>query len=310
MVGIKLPDYKKIALEVKRNKVFVEEGEVEAELQWLQKSRAKFSQKLSPCQTGDFVEIEFSSPKIEKGRVFRDGFILGKGHFLPGFEENLEGLKPGQEKEFSFSPPPGGKLEPGKTINFRVKIISVQKVEFPEINDQFAQNLGRFKNLEDLKESIREGLNLEKEKLESQRVRAEILEKIAEKSELEVPEDLVEKEKERLFQNLKNFLTSHLKVKFEDYLKRIKKPEEELLDSLKVQAQKRVKHFLILGEIAKRENIEVSEGEVIEEINKILKHYPSIERAKREIDLEKLKSYTKEVLRNEKTLAFLEGFSH
>jgi len=307
---VKLPDYKKIASEISKNKVLIENEEVEAELLWLQKSRAKFSQKTGPAEKGDFLEIEFSSPQLEGGKVYQDGFILGKGYFVAGFEENLEKMEAGQEKEFSLVFPKDffRKELVEKKVDFKVKIKSLQKVELPELNDQFAKNLGKFEDLESLRKSIKEGLFLEKEKLENQRLRTEILEKIVAKSDFEVPEILVNREKRRLFEDLKKFVAEKFKIEWSDYLKKTKKTEKELLDSLEPRAQKSISNFLVLEGLGKRENIEVSEKEVEDEINKFLKQYSST-RAQKEIDLEKLKSYTEEVIRNQKILEKLESFS-
>lgn len=308
---IKLADYKKIASQVKKRKIVILDGEVEEALNWLQKSRAKFSLKDSPGQKGDWIEIEYWSPQIEEGLRRKDSFLLGQGQLIPGFEENLEGMRIGQEKKFQLTFPANHYRKDlvGKKVDFQVKINSVQKVEFPEINDQFAQNLGNFQNLEALKKSLKEGINLEKEGMESKRVREAILEKIGQSSEIELPEDLVEREKNQMVENLKQNISQNLQISFEDYLKKINKTEKEILDYFLAEAKKRVKNFLILKEIGKREGIEVSEEEIKEEINKILKNYPSVEKAEKGLDLEKLKMYIKDRIRNEKTLQFLEGLT-
>ena len=160
---------------------------------------------------------------------------------------------------------------------------SVQNIEFPEINDQFASNLGKFKDLTELKENIKKGLTLEKEQAESQRVRSEILEKISQQTKFEIPEVLVKNEQEQIMENLKRNVVGGLKISFEEYLNKIKKTKEELLESFLPQAQKKVKFFLILRGISEREKIEVG------------------------VDQEKLKEYTKEVIRTEKTFQLLEN---
>ena len=88
-----LPDYKKIASKIKKKEVIVEDKEIDSALKWLQKSRAKFSAKNGFAQKDNFVEIEYSSPQISP-EVQKDAFILGQGHFLPGFEEKIIGMKP------------------------------------------------------------------------------------------------------------------------------------------------------------------------------------------------------------------------
>ncbi|MBZ9571724.1 trigger factor [Patescibacteria group bacterium] len=309
MPEVKLPDYKKIAPQVKRKKISISEKEVEDAISWLQKSRAKFTFKNQPAQKGDFLEIDFQSPQIEAGARKKDGFILGQGHFVSGFEENLEGMVSGQEKEFSLEFPKNyfRKDLAGRTVDFKVKVNSVQKIELPEINDQWACNLGNFENLASLKKSIREGLNLEKEKEERLRVRQEIMAKTIKESESEIPETLIESEKNQMLEELKTRVSQILKISLKEYLDKIKKTEKELKESFFPEAQKRIKYSLVLREISKREKIEVSEEEIKTETNKVLKNYP-IEKVKK-LDLKKLKLYIEDTIRNEKTFQFLESLT-
>lgn len=307
---VRLPDYKKIALEVKRNKILVEDGEVEEALSWLQKSRARFSQKSGPCVIGDWVELRLkikgeslSEPEI------KDGFILGQGKLIPGLEEKIEGMLAGQEKRFSLSLPQNYFREDlaGEKADFEVNLQSVQKVELPEVNDNFAQGLGDFRDLAAFKKSLKDGINLEKEAAESQRVRQKILEKIAEKSEMETPAVLINNVKAQMLVNLKQDVSQKLGISFETYLQKLNKTEKDLLDSFVIEAEKRVRNSLVLGEISKKEKIEVSDGEVKEEMDKFLKNIAP-EKLK-ELDSERLRNYTEDVIKNEKTLKFLESFS-
>jgi trigger factor len=305
---VNLPDYKAIASKIQSREVLVEENEIEEAINFLQKSRAKFLSKTEGCKNGDFVEISFQSPQIERGKEKKDSFILGQGKFVSGFEENLEGMKSGTEKNFSINFPENHfqKNLAGKTIDFKVKMISVSKIELPEITDSWARSLGNFQDLESLKKSIQEGIKMEKIEEEKQRKRQEILEKIQENTFLEIPDILIDFEKERMIEELKENLQNQFQINFNDYLTKIKKTEEELKESFSLEAKKRVTSFLILREIAKREKILVSEKEIRDKINEMLKDYPSIEKAEKELDLEKLKIYYEGVIRNEKVFQFLE----
>ena len=304
---IKLPDYKKIASQAKRKKIEISDEEIKNSLKWLQQSRAKFSLRNRPAQKGDFVEIEYRSSQLG-GQEYKDAFILGQGHFLPGFEEALIGMSAGETKEEILVNPPKNHPLFGKKINIKVKMKSVQKIELPEINDDFAKNLGKFKGLLDLKKNIKEGLFLEKEKAESLRLRNEILTKINEKTDFEIPEILIEREQKQMLEEIKKNVSENLKISFAEYLKKIKKTEKELLESLFSEAKKRVKSFLILREIGKKEQIEASEEEIEEEANKLLRKYSSVEAAK-DLDPEKLKEYTKEVIITEKIFQLLESLT-
>ena len=305
---IELPDYKEIASLVKRRKIEVLEKEVKDALLWLQKSRAKFVAKNQPAKEGDFVEIEFQSPQIEANAKKRDNFILGKGGFVKGFEENLINMREGEEKEFKVKFPESHfkKELKGKEVQFKVKMKSVQRMILPKLDDEFAKNVGRFENLKALKNSIQEGLKMEKEIKESQRVRQEILEKILQKTKMEIPDILLENEKKKMLEDFKKTISERFKTSFEDYLNKVKKTEKEVLETFSQSAERKIKYYLCLREIAKREKIEVTQEEIKSAINEFLKYYPSVEKAEKELDLEQLKRYYEEAIRNEKTLNFLE----
>lgn len=311
MPEINLPDYKKLAAGIKRKKITVEEKEVKNALLYIQKSRAKFIFENRPARKGDFVEIEFRSPQIENNLKRKDSFVLSQGHFVASFEENLEGMAPGQEKEFSVKFPENysSKNLAGQVINFKTKMISVQKMELPEINDEFAKGLGKFENLIALTKNIGEGIKMEKENQESQRVRGEILGKINNEAKIEIPEVLIETEKRRMLEDLKRLVLEKLRMSFENYLTEIKKTEKELLDSFSSEAERKINCALVLKEISKREKISVVKEEIETAVNEFLKNYPGTEKAKKELDLENLKSYYEEAIRNEKTLQFLEKLS-
>jgi trigger factor len=293
MPQVKLPDYKKIASKVKRGKAEAGPDEIENALKWLQKSRAKFSLKNGLAAKGDWVEIEYS--KLPENRSIKDSFILGEGKFPLGFEDSLEGMKAGEEKSF--------KLEEGE---FKARMVSVQTMELPELNDEFAKNLGQFENLAALKQSVESGLRQEKEAQEIQRMRQEMIKNISEKSEMEIPEILLEEQKKRYLENLKSEVLDKLQMTFEEYLKKVGKTEKDLMDSFKEAAENQVKISLTMREIQKKEDIQVSSQEVKEEVEKILSRYPNPEEVRKQFGPEYLESYTKELIKQEKTFRMLE----
>lgn len=305
---IEIPDYKKIAVQIKRNKTSVDEKDIEEALIWLQKSRAKFTPLQTPAAKGDFVEIEYQSPQMASAKALKDSFLLGQGRFMAGFEDNLIGMKTGEEKEFTIPFPKDyfKKELIGKSIDFKVKMAAVQKMELPEVNDDFARSLGKFGNLVKLKNNLKEGLGAEKESEETQRVRNEILLRIAENANIEIPEVLVDREKEELFNDLKRMINQNFKISYEEYLATTKQTEEDLKNSFLKEAQKKVKKFLILRTVGEKEKISVTKAEIDEEVNKAIKHY-SPDKIKN-LDLYQLREYTKEAIYNQKTLQKLEGF--
>jgi len=304
-----LPDYKLIASGIKSREISVDEKEIEEAVIYLQKSRAKISQKDKAAEKKNFVAIEYQSENINNGEKVKDQFILGEGGFMKDFEENLVGMKAGQEKEFTINFPENhpNKSLAGKNTKFKVKMISVNEVQMPEVNDDFAKSMGAFDTLSALKESIKEGISIEKKEEEKYRKRGEILEKIADKTNIDIPQVMVEYEEKRLLENFKHQITSNFKMSYEEYLISIKKTEEEIKKSFKSEAEKRIKGFLILREIGKKEKIEVSLPEIEEEVNKIIKKYSKEEINK--IDINQLKEYTKDTIFNEKIFQLLENLS-
>lgn len=307
---IRLPRYQDIVSKIKKEPVFAKDLEIQEALDWFQNSRAKYISFPGPAQKGDFVEIEFFSLQIENGTKQNDAFILGKGRLVSGFEEKLEGMKTGETKKFSLEFPQKHfqKQLAGKLVDFEVKMTSVNKVELPEINDQFASQIGNFNDLSSLKKSVKEGIVMEKEMAEKARLRQRILEEILKDSQLEVPGIMVAKEKENMLEEIKSEVLKNLKISFEDYLKKLGKSEKEISDSLLERAERKVKHFLILREIGRIEKITVLKEELTGEMNQILKNYPDVEGTKKNIDLDRLRAYTEEKILIEKTLQRLESF--
>lgn len=316
---VKISDYTKIKVE--RKPVLVEESEVTSAIRWLQKSRAKYKAVNRVARKGDRVEVDFTSRlagvEVEGGSARSHAFILGEGGLVEGFGDNVVGMKAGEKKNFTVLFPENYQQKnfAGKPIDFEATLKSLQEIELPAIDDEFAKRLGNFASVEELKKSIEEGLMREKGLRETQRLRGEILEKLVEKTEVELPDILCSKELDKMTEELRASIESS-GMKFEDYLRdAIKKDISELRKGWQDLAEKRVKSALILREIANRENIEVSDGEVEEKINRdMLSKYKSLKeahsiysgQAKREIDLDALKEYTKSAIRNEKTLDWLE----
>ncbi len=306
---VELPNYKEIAKTVKGKEVSVTEEEVQDSVNYMQKTRAKFTLKNAGADKKDFVELKYQNKDINGGKEVEDKFILGEGGFMKGFEDGIVGMKAGEEKEIIAKFPESSPRKDlaGKDASFKVKMTSVQKMELTEINDEFAKQLGAFDSLVALKDSIKVGIMMEKKEEEKQRVRGEILEKIAEKSKFDMPEAMVEYEKQRLLEDLKNKITQNIKITFEDYLASIKKTEQEIKDTYQKEAEKRLKGFLVLRELGKKENVEVSDKEVEEEVSKSIKNYSKEQLA--QIDINELKEYTKGVINNEKIFQLLENLS-
>lgn len=313
---VELPEYKEIAKKIKGKEISVTEEEILDSINYMQKTRAKFTVKNGVAEKKDFVEIKYSNKDINNGKEVDDRFVLDEGGFMKGFEEGVEGMKAGDEKDIMVKFPDNSPRKDlaGKDASFKVKMVSVQKMELPEINDEFAKQLGAFESLVALKASMKEGITMEKTQQEKQRRRSEILEKIAEKAKFsapggpalggELPQAIIEQEQQRLLEDLKNRISQTAKVTFEEYLASIKQTEEQIKQTYQKEAEKRLRGFLVLREIGKKENVEVSEKEVEDEVSKSVRNYSKEQMDK--IDINELKEYTKGVIHNEKIFELLE----
>ncbi len=311
---IKLADYKKIAKAEKpktKEQIKIEDKEIQDSLDWLKKSRAKYATVLRPAQKGDRAEIDFTAKQegkvVENGESKNHPLIIGEGKFVPGFEEQLVGLKEGENKNFSLVFPEdfAAKNLASKLVDFEVKMNLVQEPQVPELNDEFAKSLGSFENLAALKDNIKQGLAMEKERQEKEAWRAKVLQEIVKKSEIELPEIMIQAELAKMTDEFKANLTQ-MGLDFNEYLKNLKKTEEELKKEWLPKAKERAQAGLILRAIADQEKIEVTGQEAEEEINHIIKHYPDWDAVKAKIDMAQLLEYTKGRLKNEKVFEALE----
>ncbi len=308
-IQIELANYK--GLSIRKKDLKVSKEELEKSLEYLIQSRAKIITVNKPAKKGNGVEIDFEvrhgNIKIEDGISKNHPLILGEGRFLPGFEERLEGMKSGEEKEFSLKVPENwpDKRIADKSLDFKVKMNLVQEREIPALNDEFARSLGNFESLSVLRKDIEDGLLREKELKEKQRIRLELIETVAQNSKMEIPDVLVNQELEVMEKELK-FTIESLGLDFEKYLSEIKKTRDDLKKDWLAQAGKRIKIAACLRAIADKENIQISEEELTERINQDLKDYQSIEEIEKNIDLNALREYTREVLRNEKVFGLIE----
>jgi len=306
---IKMANYKN--LEIKSQKLKVEDEEVDKSLEYLQKSRTKLITVNRPAKLGDRVEIDFvtenNGVKIEGGESKSHPLIIGENRFIPGFEQKLEGMKNQEEKKFSLKVPENWhqKNLANKNLDFKVKINLIQERRIPELSDEFAESLGSFQSLEQLKSSIQEGILEEKKQKDQERIRMELAGKVAENSEMDIPEVLIGMELDKMINELKASVED-MGLDFDIYLREIKKTPEDFKKEWRKNAEKKVKISLVLREIAKKEKIEVSEEEIEERIKNIVKHHPNLKEAEKNIDLTALKEYTRGVLENEKVFELLE----
>ncbi len=296
---IKLPDIKKI--EIKKEEIKVEDKEVEDSLKWIQQSRATFVEKDSEAQKDDLAEFSFSCLSIENDPLKQDRIVLGKGHYIEGLEEAVMGMKKEEEKEFE-TPDPRDK---SKKVTIKIKLDSLKKMDLPEVTDEWVKGLGKFNSIDELKEDIKKGITEEKEIADNQRRREEAIKGLLSGEKFEVPQILVKREIDFMMNNIKERVPQELKISFEEYLKQIKKTEEEVEKELGKSAEEKVKGFLVLHQLIKDEKIEASEEEINQKIEEMLNSYPNKEEIKKTMDKEKVSLYLEDEIKREKAFKLL-----
>lgn len=304
-------DIKKINEEFVKKEKKVDEKEIDLEIEKLANSRVKLVTVRREARNNDSVEIDFSvfvgGVPIENGSGKNHPLIIGKGVFIPGFEENLIGMKEGEEKEFELAFPESyhKKDLAGKPAVFKIKLNLVQERQTPEINDDFARSLGKFSHLAALRKNMEEGLSHEKEHKMKEERRAQFIESIIKKSKADLPELLVDEETEKMLHEFEHQI-SPMGMTIDQYLKNIKKDKEEMKKDWRPQAEKRVISALALRKIVEDEKIEVDSKEVEAEINKTIQYYKNVKDIENNLDMERLYNYSKGVLENEKVFEMLE----
>jgi len=314
MPSVELPDYKKIAAKFagEKKEAEVTDDEIAKTLTWIAESRMEQIPVEREAKDGDAVEVDFvirhEGVKWENGESRNHPLVVGKKTFIPGFEEHLAGMKTGDEKDFSLTLPEDwrDKALAGRTIDVHVKMNIVKERKIPEINDEFVKQLGAFENVEMLKKNIADGLLQEKQEKEKQRVRVTIIEAIAKEIKTEVPQLLVEREREKMFEELRNSI-EQMGMKWEDYLLHINKNLEELRTEWLPEAEKRVRVALALREISRKEHINPTAQEVQEKSDQYLKQFADDTEAHKQIDPDRLREYAKGIVKNEKVFELLES---
>lgn len=304
-------DVKKVAEEYAKKKVEVSAEEVEKELEQLANSRVQLVNAEREAKDGDSVLVDFEVMRdgvvIEHGTGKDHPLVLGKGVFIPGFEENVIGMKQGEEKTFELEFPKEyhEKTLAGKPASFHVTLKLVQERRTPEISDEFAKSLGKFKDLADLRKNIKEGISEEKKHQQKEEMRAKMIEALLKNAEAEIPEVLLKEEVRKMIGEFEMQL-SGMGMDLDKYFEHTKKTHEDMQKEWLPQAEKRIMASLALEQVVKEEEIQIPSEEIEAEMNRMLAQYRDIENVKKNIDMEKVYTYVKGTLQNEKVFELME----
>ena len=275
---VKLGDYKKI--NVKREKAKVTAEEIEDTIENIRHRYAEDVLKDGKIKDGDVAVIDFDGfvdgVAFEGGKGENYSLKIGSGTFIPGFEEQLIGLKSGDEKDVEVTFPEDYHAEDlkGKKATFKVKVHEVKEVKVPELDKDFFEDLGMegVDTKEKLEAKISESILTNKESELENKYIDELLESAAKDTEVDIPEVMIDDELERMIREYDSHLRSQ-GITLEQFYKFTNSDEEALKSQMRPEAARRVKHRLMLEEIAKQEKIEISDEEANKEAERLAENY-------------------------------------
>ena len=275
---VKLGEYKNLG--VKKKEAKVSKDEIEHELSHLLERYAEIAEKDGKVENGNIAIIDFKG--LKDGVAFDGGTAenyeleIGSNTFIPGFEEGIIGMKKGEEKDLNLTFPKDYASEElrGQKVVFKVKVNEVKERIVPELNEEFFEDLAmpEVNNEEDLRKTLKDQIKAHKEyHLENEFI-DELLEKASANMEIEIDEEIVDAEVHYMYEDFLQKLKMQ-GITEELYLKYANTTKEKIEESMKEEANKRVKYRYLLKEIIKKEKIKVSDKEAEKEIEDMAKHY-------------------------------------
>lgn len=304
----KLADYKTIKIEAKD--VVVKEEEVERVIGELRKMQSIEREVEREVRKGDKATVDMAMAidrvTVEGGGAKGHSIYLDEPYYIPGLNEQLLGMKKGEQKVFKLTFPKDhfNKNLKGKEVEFTVDLKGVHQIENPEIDDAFAKRLGQ-ESTEKLKELLRKNLQDEADIKETQRQEIAAIEELIKKSEVaDLPDMLVTNETKKMIHELEHSVAGQ-GGEFGDYLKSINKTSDQLMLEFAPQATQRVKSMILMREIAKRENLEPTDKETLDEQLRLLNMYADDPETQARIRSEDGEEYMRGMLKNRKVLSFI-----
>jgi len=277
MPEIEISDYKGLSAE--KTKVEVAEEEIEEELKKLQEQNARMLPvEDREAKDGDILTIDFEgfigNEPFEGGKAEDHELTLGSGQFIPGFEEQLAGVKADEETEVKVNFPEDYHAEDlkGQEATFKVKVKSIKEKELPVIDDELATEASEFDSLEELKADIRKKKEEEKAKMQESEVEKQIMDQIVEKVDVEIPEAVVKRQTDMMIRDF-DMQLRYQGLELAKYLEMTGSTEDDLREQMKEDAEKRVKTQLALEKIGELEEIRPSDEDVEEELQRMAEQY-------------------------------------
>ena len=282
---VKLGQYK--GLQAPRAEVKVVAADVNARLKEMADRNSRLVSVERAVKKGDTADIDFEG--FDNGVAFDGGkgenfdLEIGSGSFVPGFEDQLIGMKAGEEKDIDITFPENYTPElAGKPVVFHVKVNEVKEKQVPAIDDEFAKDVSEFDTLKDLKADIKKKLTAERTESAQRAFEDVLMAKVAEGIEADIPEEMVELQAERMMEQFKQQLASQ-GIPFEQYLKMTNTAEADFRKQAQGPAADQVKMDLAVEAIIKAEGLEASDEDVESEMKSVAEKYG--------MDLDTVKKY-------------------
>lgn len=306
MPEVKLGKYKGVKVEAAEYKVGAKEVNEEIE-----KEREKIARWVNverAVKTGDKTTIDYKGfvgeDAFEGGEAQGHVLEIGSGSFIPGFEDQVVGMKPGEEKDIMVTFPEQYHSDElaGKEAKFEVKVHEIKEKELPELDDEFAKDVSEFDTLAEYKKDVKKKLtDAAKQRAESE-TDSSIFQKVVEGCEVEIPEPMITRETDYMINDMAQRM-SYQGINLDDYMKITNTTMDMLREQYKSEAENRVKSQLVFEAIQKAEGLEVTDEDVDAELQEVAGD-KSIEEVKKTLNESNI-NYLKEVALTKKTTKFL-----
>lgn len=304
---VKLGKYKGIALEkVEYN---VTDEDIEHELGHMADKNSRLvTIENEPVAEKDIAVIDFEGfvdgVPFEGGKAENHELEIGSKTFIPGFEDQVIGMKVDEEKDINVKFPEeyfSAELA-GKDAVFKVKLHEIKRKELPTLDDEFAKDVSEFDTIAELKNSIKEKLETENANKAKYETEENAIQKVCDATEIDIPSGMVDTEIDNMLKDIETRL-SYQGLNMKQYLQMIGKTEEDMRKEYEEQAKKSVKGRLVLEAIVNAEKLEATDEEVAEKVKEMAENYGR--KAEDLMNNEHLINYIKDSMKAEKAIKFV-----
>lgn len=270
-----IKDYK--GLSVARPDVKVSAADIKGELKPYIDRASRLVSVERKAKKGDTAVIDFEGFKdgvpFQGGKGENYSLELGSGSFVPGFEDQVIGMKAGEEKELDITFPEDYAPElAGAQVVFKVKVHEVKEKQESELDDEFAKDVSEFETLDEFKKDLGEKLKARRQEQADREFETAVIDALIEKLECDVPQAMVDYQADKMLDDYANRVQSQ-GIKFEDYLRMMGMSMDDMREQSKTAAARTVRSDLALEAVAAAEGIEVSDAAVDEEIARLAEQY-------------------------------------